>query len=135
MKAAIAGRLQGDATLTALLTGGVYTRLVKQGMAAPTPFDSVGRIKPCVAVRMETAAGAHVKAKARQVFVSLFFYDWQESDVLEQARARARLLLNGWRPGSEGSYLMRHVSDQLDLFDDELSAHTAISRYVVPELV
>lgn len=130
-KAAVADILRGDATLMALLTGGVHTvAQIAPGMDAPTPFDSFGRMQPAALVRNETAVADGPRGRFERVFVLVFFYDRAGYETINQALERAKALLHERRLGDD-AWEVRHTDDVTDQYDDALPAFMHRSRYQV----
>lgn len=131
VKAAVAGLMRDDALLMALLPGGVYTEAqLTPGMAAPHPFDEVGRVRPSALVRNETAAADGPGGRFGRSFVLVFFYDYAGYGTITEALERTRQLLHGRYLG-EGAYEARHIDDVLDEYDDALLAFIHRSRYQI----
>ena len=131
VKAAITTALAADAPLMALLPGGVYAVAeITPRMAAPSPFDEVGRMRPAALVRYETAAAEGPRGLFDRLFVLVFFYDAAGYEAITAAADRARTLLHGRRLG-EGVYEARHADDVFDQYDDAILAYMHRSRYQV----
>ena len=131
VKAAITAALTADATLAALLPGGVYAVAeIKPGMDAPSPFDAVGRMRPAALVRYETATADGPRGLFDRLFVLVFFYDAAGYEAITAAADRARTLLHGRRLG-DGVYEARHADDVFDQYDDAILAYMHRSRYQV----
>lgn len=128
-KVAIAQVMTADAPLMALLTGGVYTDAeLTPGMAAPNPFDEYGRMKPSALLRNEAVPAVGPRGRFEQPFVLVFFYDYAGYEVINQAMARAKVLLHErWLGGS--AYEVRHTDDTPDWYDDALLAFMRRSRF------
>ena len=100
--------MEADATLMAILTGGVHTResLGDEGLAretVPTAFDSNGFLKPCSVVRQRAAVndGAVDDMQAQeasvQQVVELWFYDDSGFTNIDSAKARSKVLFHGYQ--------------------------------------
>jgi len=130
-KTAVANVLRADATLMALLTGGIYTNAqLTPGMDAPHPFDEYGRVRPSALVRYETATAEGPRGLFDRLFVLVFFYDAAGYEAITAAADRARTLLHGRRLG-DGVYEVRHADDVFDQYDDAILAYMHRSRYQV----
>jgi len=131
VKAAITTALAADAPLMALLPGGVYAVAeITPRMAAPSPFDEVGRMRPAALVRYETATADGPRGLFDRLFVLVFFYDAAGYEAITAAADRARTLLHGRRLG-DGVYEARHADDVFDQYDDAILAYMHRSRYQV----
>jgi len=130
-KTAVANVLRADATLMALLTGGVYTvAQIAPGMDAPTPFDAVGRVRPSALVRGEVAVATGPREQFALATVLVFFYDHAGYEAIDVAIDRARDVLNRLYLGN-GGYEVRHADDVYDQYDDAILAYMHRSRYQV----
>lgn len=130
-KTAVANVLRADAPLMALLPGGVYAVAeITPRMAAPSPFDEVGRMRPAALVRYETATADGPRGLFDRLFVLVFFYDAAGYEAITAAADRARTLLHGRRLG-DGVYEARHADDVFDQYDDAILAYMHRSRYQV----
>lgn len=134
IKAAVADILRGDVTLMALLTGGVYdTAQIDPSMAAPTPFDAYGRVRPSALVRNEVAVAAGPRGRAERAYVLVFFYDAAGYETINAALDRTKALLHERRLGGN-AYAVRHVDDVMDQYDDALLAFMHRSRFQVMQM-
>lgn len=107
---AIKALLSADATLTGILTGGIYTRheLGKQGLKADNSLassayaldDGFKVLQPCVVIRLRSDVpdGNRFDAQSQTVSSSgtleLYFYDESAFETIETARDRAYRLLH-----------------------------------------
>lgn len=107
--------LQADATLMALLTGGIYTdeELGIQGFRrdpdspAFAAFDANGSLLPCAVVRQDAEIPLPAvrmpvqKMSGMNQKLEIFFYEARGRDAIVQAKARTHALLEGTRlPGT-----------------------------------
>jgi len=130
-KTAVANVLRADATLMALLTGGVYTvAQIAPGMDAPTPFDAVGRVRPSALVRGEVAAADGPRGRFERAFVLVFLYDYAGYETINDALERVKALLHERLLGNSG-YEVRHTGDVTDQYDDALLAFMHRSRFQI----
>lgn len=133
-KTAVANVLRADATLMALLTGGIYTvAQLDPGMAAPTPFDAVGRVRPSALVRGEVVAADGPRGRFERAFVLVFLYDYAGYETINDALERVKVLLHERRL-SGSAYEVRHVDDVTDQYDDALLAFMHRSRFQIVQL-
>lgn len=127
--------LQGDATLAATLTGGVYDGLAvgeisRQG--TPDAYDSVGELLPCALVMPESAAPAGGLPEAGREFVTVWLYAQLDYAAIEAARQRVYALLHRVKVGAaaDGVFEVRHANDVLGTQAPTLGLPMIVSRYV-----
>ena len=109
-------RMQSDATLMALLTGGAYAAqsLTREGITretTPNAFDSAGYLKPCALVRQRGQVadgmvrdGMAQVVSTRQV-VEIYLYCDSSYSPLDTAAARIKVLFEGVPfTGTDGSF-------------------------------
>lgn len=131
VKTVIVGLMQADATLTGLLTGGIYgVAEITPNMPSPSPFDAFGRVRPCALVRREVSAATGPRGRFSRQFVVIFFYDSAGYEVITEAMSRTRALLHEHRIGG-GAYEIQHVDTVDDQYDDALLAFMHRARYEV----
>lgn len=131
VKATITELMQLDPELSALLPGGVYAVAeINRTMAAPHPFDAVGRVRPCALVRNEVSTAVGPRARFDRHFVIVFFYDHAGLTEITAALNRTVALLHEHRIGG-GAYQIRHVDNVYDQYDDAILANMHRSRYEV----
>jgi hypothetical protein len=123
--------LTGDATLSALLTGGVHNVVELSRQSVPDAFDANKEIEPCANVRVDTVTGDRVVGFAATESVAVWLYERGiDGATIESARSRIYELLHRARVGS-GSFELWHTNDVTGFYDDGLSATTIVSRYEV----
>ena len=134
MRNAVVETLEGDGTLTGLLTAGIYTGVEISRQETPDAFDEFRELLPCALVALDTTApfGPHVDSA--NVFVRIHLYQQHGVDVIEQARRRVYALLHRVKlepaAGEEaGCWNVFHVGDVLDVEDPGLEASMAVSRF------
>lgn len=133
MIAAIVALLQADATLLALLTGGVHRAQEISRQGTPTAYDANKEIKPCVLVKQEVATPWGVHHDSGRLYVMMYFYERSGYTSIEAARSWVYALLHRSQVtpvGGGGCYEIRHESDVLDQEDAALGAAMVVSRYV-----
>jgi hypothetical protein len=131
MRDAIFDVLDGDVTLGATLTGGVYTGVEISRQGTPGAFDANGEIEPCGLLRFSTETPIGPHDHSARLFFSVMFYERAGYTSIEAARARVYALLHRQRvtPGSGGCWEIRHSDDVLDVEDEALGCKLAISRF------
>ena len=137
MREIIKERLETDPTMQGLLTGGVWATDEISRQETPEAFDVNGEILPCalVALSSEAAAGPYVEAGAlsARLHVALYFYQRRGYDVIDQAMARALVLLHREKLES-GVWEVAWTDDVLDQKDDALGCSLGMSRYMVTRM-
>ena len=129
VKEAIAELMRTDVELSALLPGGVYAVAeINRTMAAPKPFDAVGRVQPCALVRNEVSVAAGPRGRFQRQFVVIFFYDYAGYEAINEAMSRTRALLHEHRIGN-GAYQIRFVDSVDDQYDDGILAYMHRARF------
>jgi hypothetical protein len=133
VKAAIAARLTGDATLMALLTGGVHHTAIEISRKG-TPSAFVDReIQPCCLIKQTTSAPFGPHHASERLYFQLYFYQRAAYDIIEPARKRCYVLLHRQCVSpTDGTTMweMEHANDNLDQEDETLEAALIVSRYV-----
>jgi len=131
--------LEGDATLTGILTGGIYdaSELPMDGLtptAAPGAFNGA-RLLPCAVVRWRGRSETEIIGHSRRQFLEIYFYQAVGQDQIELAMSRCKVLLHRAKQftASGGQvYFSTWVEDAGDLVADEMDgAAMSLSRYYV----
>ena len=132
--ASILAALQGDAQLTAILTGGLYDGTEVSDIsrqATPAAYDDYSELKPCAIVKPETQAPAGPHPHGSRLFVTLWFYQQSGSAAIDAGRVRAyHLLHRATLAGSDGLWDVRHATDLLGIEMQALGVPAIMSRYV-----
>jgi hypothetical protein len=131
MRDTLKGLLEADATLGALLTGGIHTGEISR-QATPEAFDAHGEVLPCALVKVEaeTPTGPY-RMSARQ-FVLVYLFQQHDTTAIDSALDRIFTLLHGAKP--EGAWECRWVGDVRDIEDGALRCQMALSRFQVTRL-
>lgn len=127
IRADVLATLEADATLTGILTGGIYdsSELPTDGLtrtSAPSAFDGV-RVKPCGLIRWRTMGETEIVGHSRRRFFQIFFYQVAGQVQIEAAQDRCRALLHPRKPfTTDGGqvYYTSWVTDVNDLIAEEL---------------
>lgn len=131
--------LEGDATLVAILTGGIYdaSELPMDGLtpsSAPGAFTGV-RLNPCAVIRFRGSNETEIIGSSRRRFMEIYFYQQVGMDQIDAAAARCRVLLHHAKQfTTDGGqvYYTTWVDSSGDMVADELDgAAMAFSRYYV----
>jgi hypothetical protein len=129
--------LEGDTTLIAILTGGIYdaSELPADGLtptAAPSAFNGV-RVKPCAVIRWRNTTGTELIGSSKRRFFEIYFYQVAGQDQIEAAMVRCRALLDrakAFTDEDDQVYYTTWVEDMGDLIAEELDgAAMGFSRY------
>ena len=132
--ATILAALQGDASLTGILTGGLYDGTEVNDIsrqATPAAYDDYSELKPCAIVKPETQAPAGPHPDSSRLFVTLWFYQQSGSAAIDAGRERAyQLLHRSTLAGSDGLWDVRHFNDLLGIELQALGVPAIMSRYV-----
>jgi hypothetical protein len=132
--ASILAALQGDAALTAILTGGVYDGMEVADIsrqATPAAYDGDSELKPCAIVKPETQAPAGPHPDGSRLYVTIWFYQQNGSTEIDAGRVRAYQLLHRTTlAGNDGLWDVRHANDLLGIEMQALGVPAIMSRYV-----
>lgn len=139
LRAAIKTLLEADATLMAILTGGIHDRTEISPKLTPDAYDDRGDLKPCAVLRMSSATPKGTFDNAADQYFQLYFYQKKgDYDEIDAAMARAWTLLSTTEDNlvevaitTGYVYEIRHANDFLDSWDDPLDCPMAFSRYHV----
>jgi hypothetical protein len=121
--------LEGDTTLMATLTGGVYGEAGISRQATPGAFDANGEVKPCALLAMEAEDPAGPFPTSSRAFVTVYFYARAGYAEIDAALDRVYALLHRQRVSNEGVWDMRHAGDVRDQQDPALGCAMSMSRY------
>jgi hypothetical protein len=131
IRSAIYEVLDDDATLGALLTGGVYDAGELTRQDTPSAFDSNKEILPCALMQVESEVPFGPFDTSSREFVVIRFYQRRGYATIDAALARVFDLLNRQRVEDEGVWEIRHVDDVRDTWDQALDCAMSLSRYQV----
>jgi hypothetical protein len=134
MRAAILAALQADATLMALLPGGMHTATEISRLLTPAAFDTATKeLLPCGLLRLssETPTGPALALRAALSVYEIYLYERVGSAAIEPARKRIYSLLHLQRiaPATGGAWTMIHANDIPDRDESTLDASLCITRY------
>ena len=127
----IVATLVNDATLAALLTGGVQRAQEISRQATPGAFDANLEVKPCALVKQEMATRWGPLENSGRVYVVVWLYERSGYGSIEAARKRIYALLHRKQlSGSVKLYWIEHGNDLLDQEDAATGWAMIVSRYV-----
>lgn len=129
MRNAVKAILTGDATLMALLTGGVHAATEISRQNTPAAFDANSELKPCALLKLEAARATPPHDAGVRQLLALYVYQRDGFTVIDTAVDRVFALLNGTPIASVGVYELRHVDDSPDMQDTGIDAALRIARY------
>ncbi len=130
--------LEGDATLTAILTGGIFdaSELDREGLSLGDVQDTNNKVKPCAVLRWRgsnpTGPTDRLNAEAR--FLEVYLYEDMGTVNIEAARRRIKQLLHrqSFLATNFGLVWLRWAGDQGEFSADELGGASAdMARFEV----
>lgn len=132
MRDAILAVLTGDAALTGLLTGGIYSAVEISRQTTPTAFDANDELLPCGLLKMETQTPVIPHPNGSRLFFSVMLYERAGYATIDAARKRVYALLQRQKvtPAAGGNWEILHTDDVLDTEDPGLSCCLMVSRFV-----
>jgi len=125
--------LAADATLAALLTGGIYAGTTISRQGTPEAFDANSELLPSALVSVETESPNGPYVTSSRLFLTVRFYQDGGYDVIDDARERVFALLNAQKVGTNVWEIL-HTDDVLDQADPGLGCSLTVSRYVIHRL-
>lgn len=130
---AITAALQGDATLTGILPGGVHRAPEISRQTTPDAYNQQQELLPCALVKQESATPWGPHADSGRVYMTVWFFQRDGYEQIEGARQRVYALLHRQKltpPDGSGCYDIRHADDVLDQEEPVLGVPMAMSRFV-----
>lgn len=130
--------LAADATLAAILTGGIYdaSELPEDGLTpsgVPGAFDAVGRLSPVAVVRFSTMTETELIGASKRRFFQIWIYDDVGYANIDTAQARCRVLLHRrkrFKTDGGTVYYTTWVDDTDEMRAEELGGKPmGMSRY------
>lgn len=134
VKAVIRSLLEGDGTVSGLLTGGVFTaREIKRTQAGAPPFDANGEIEPCCNIKEESEIPLRPHRHSHRMFVAIYLYERDGHAGIQPAAERIYELLHRQKVGAAGDRIFEvfHNATLSDLEDEALDASLIVARYEV----
>ena len=137
LRDALTAFLNADATLTALLTGGVLdaSDLPQGDMGIKDVPHSGAKILPFAVIRWRGTTGTEIVGRTERRSLEIYFYQHRGYDVIEPAKRRVKKILSRTKiPADDAKLCMFHWA-KIDLGDfsaRELGGASAdMSRYYV----
>lgn len=124
---AIAAYISGDATLAALLTGGVYSGGTLNTTDTPNAFDTYGRVKPCVVVKAVYTSAEGGNRLFNREQVAVFIYDAVTLANIVTAEGLIRNVL--WRKKLSAGWQVEYLDTLPDGYDGALNSDMAVMHF------
>ncbi len=124
--------LEADATLMALLTGGVFSGIEEISYQnAAGAFDANKELKPCALVKcgVETRRGPYDEAASVQTPITIYFYQRDDYTAINPAMDRTLALLHMAKVGT-GTWEVEFESQVNDTRDIALDCPLGTMRFV-----
>ena len=122
--------LEADATLMALLTGGVHDDVEEVSRQnTPTAFDASGEIMPCALIKLGVETRRGPFAHSVQTPVTIYFYEFSSYEVINPAMARVYGLLHDQKIGS-ATWRVDYESSTHNQRDSGLDCAFTTARFV-----
>lgn len=132
MRQAIYTALTNDATLLALLPGGLFDAATVgeiSRQSTPGAFDANGELQACALLRVRGPVSSPPYQHGARETIELYFYNQPD----DQARERVYDLLHDTQltpaGSSVGNWRIEHADDVLGQEDQALAASLQVSRY------
>lgn len=126
--------MQADATLSGLLTGGIYVTNEVSRQLTPSAFDDVtAEILPCALVTTPGEFADGPDEYAGRLNATIFFYQRIGYGTIDQAKDRARALFHRQKVGSPADKVweMRWVNSVTEQRDQALDASMHVIRFEI----
>lgn len=132
---AVVDALTGDATLVALLIGGLYDGRTVQEISrqnTPAAYDEWQALQPCGLVKAESQTPWGPLHDGSRLYVTAWLYAQESYTALEAARKRIYALLHRKQLATDaGIFEVRHASDMAGLEAPGMPAALTVCRYYV----
>ena len=126
----IRSRLEGDAALMALLTGGVFDDVEEISREnTPSAFDTNKEIKPCTLIKYGTETRRGPYTHGVQTPLTLYFYERQGFETIKQVLPLVYALLADAKIGA-ATWNVEFENEIAQLRDTALDCALASQRYV-----
>ena len=135
LRQAVKAELEGDATLLATLTGGVYDRRGINRTSTPDAYNDRGELEPCAVVVVEAATpiGPHPDYRIERVFFAVYLYEEEGNAYagIDVAKQRIKALLHQQRVTTtpDTVWEIRHADSLGDSYDEVLKAEMSFERF------
>ena len=132
LSADIKAILQADATLVAIVTGGIHDAVEIRQDLTPGAFDATTKeIKPCLLVRTGNEVSRVNKVYAVNTPLTLYFYQRSGFGSIDSALARVHTLLAGKHVAGSRVWEIRFNTEIARTTDEALYCSLAVQRYDV----
>lgn len=131
MRSVIRDAIAGDATLSALATGGVHIEEEISETLTPAAYDAFGELKPCLLVKLGTDIPDGPADFASRLMVDIYQYQRQGYDIIDQMPKELRRLFHRQKVGAaaDGVWEMRWIVG-INNQTDPIGSFN-LSRYVI----
>lgn len=132
MRTAINALLIGDATLMAILTGGLYTTDEISRQKTPAAFDANSELRPCALLRLTSTSPTGPHYHSAQQGIELYLYQKAGYDQIDAAINRIYQLLHRQKvtPSAGTCWEIYHDNDTPDTEDSALQVALKRSRFI-----
>lgn len=134
LKSDVKDLLTTDATLMAILTGGVHAVVeLKRGPdGATAAFDANGEIRPCANIKWGSESPFGPFDDSSRAFFNIYFYERNGTTAVDAAMDRVYALLHRQCFSAlTKTWEIRHTSDVRDDRDDVLQCSMGMSTYQI----
>ena len=121
--------LAADATLAALLPGGLHVAAEISRQLTPAAFDADSELLACGLVKTGGDAPAGPVAIAGVKLVNVWLYHPTSDEANDTAASRVKALLH--KTVLPGTYETRWAFDSAPFYEEALKARAAVTRYEV----
>jgi hypothetical protein len=128
--------MQADNELMALLAGGVHQALAVGQISrqnTPAAYDENSELQPCALVKLETEIPTGPYPNSVQTPVSIYFYQREHGDVIDEAMALVFPMFNRVKLGS-GVWRVEYENSVWNQYDAALECALNMMRFNVIRL-
>jgi len=135
LRQAVVALLEADATLMAILTGGVYDRREINRTLTPAAYDVRGQLRPCAVVTISATTPETIPDRPFEtVFFQVWLYEAEGNHyaAIGPAADRIRALLHTKTvtiTGTGAVHEIRHADGLGDSYDEVLRAEMSYERF------
>lgn len=128
--------MKNDATLMAVLTGGVHTAVQISRSHTPSAFDENRELLPTALVQVRGDREEYPYVTGANTTVEIYFYQRHGFESIDPALERTYQLLHYQKvgPPSARVFQVLWADDVRDQKDEALDANVSLSRYEVHRL-
>jgi hypothetical protein len=126
---AIETLLEADATLVAILTGGIHDTGEITRQLAPAAFNANNEIKPCALLKSSNELAMQNKIQAVQTPLVIYLYQRSGYTAIDAALARIHTLLEQLHIGTSSVWEVQFNSEIARTVDEGLKCPMAVQRW------